>query len=553
MSMMQFMFKAGATTITAIALLSTTAISFTASAQEAGTTEGAKPSLNDIITVSDIPTISTEVRMPESDQVTSISQLSDVKPTDWAFQALQSLVERYGCIVGYPDRTFRGNRAISRYEFAAGLNACMDRVNELIAAATADLVRKEDLATFQKLLEEFAAELAVLRGRVDSLDARISTLESQQFSTTTKLNAEVIFALAQVFGDQQADRDSNPNNNPDLRDETIFADRVRLNFDTSFTGKDRLRTRIQFRNLTSFNTAVTGTNMTRLSFDGNEGNSGGIDYIFYRFPISDSTRVIISAVGTEYSDILYTINPFLEGSGDGSISRFGRYSNIYRGNGSGAVLIHKFSPQLELTLGYLAESANLPTNKNGLFDGNHSALAQVLFSPAKNMDIGLIYAHSYYAGGSNNGVNLTQSTGSLVARRPFGNVSTSQDAFQLGTSLRLTPGITLSGWFEYAFARSEVSDDDADILNFSVNLAFPDLGRKGNLGALIFGIPGKVVRNTIDANEDPDTSFHIEALYRYQINKNIAITPGIIVITNPEHNNNNDTIFVGTVRTTFRF
>ncbi|HEY9301337.1 MAG TPA: iron uptake porin, partial [Phormidium sp.] len=57
------------------------------------------------------------------EQVTSVSQLSDVQPTDWAFQALQSLVERYGCIEGYPDRTYRGNRAITRYEFAAGLNA----------------------------------------------------------------------------------------------------------------------------------------------------------------------------------------------------------------------------------------------------------------------------------------------------------------------------------------------------------------------------------------------------------------------------------------------
>jgi predicted PhzF superfamily epimerase YddE/YHI9 len=95
-------------------------------------------------------------------QVTSVSQLSDVRPTDWAFQALQSLVERYGCIVGYPDKTFRGNRALTRFEFAAGLNACLDRVNELIAASTADLVKKEDLATLQKLQEEFATELATI-------------------------------------------------------------------------------------------------------------------------------------------------------------------------------------------------------------------------------------------------------------------------------------------------------------------------------------------------------------------------------------------------------
>ncbi|MFN7762141.1 MAG: iron uptake porin, partial [Pseudanabaena sp.] len=117
--------------------------------------------------------------------VTSVSQLSDVKPTDWAFTALQSLVERYGCIAGYPDRTFRGKQATSRYEFAAGLNACLDKINEIISAGLADKVSKEDLATLQKLQEEFAAELATLRGRVDAIDAKVAKLESQQFSTTT--------------------------------------------------------------------------------------------------------------------------------------------------------------------------------------------------------------------------------------------------------------------------------------------------------------------------------------------------------------------------------
>jgi len=96
-------------------------------------------------------------------QVTSVSQLSDVQPTDWAFQALQSWL-RYGCIAGYPDGTYRGNRALTRYEFAAGLNACLDRVNELIAAATSELVTRE----IWLLKEEFAAELATLRGRVDT-------------------------------------------------------------------------------------------------------------------------------------------------------------------------------------------------------------------------------------------------------------------------------------------------------------------------------------------------------------------------------------------------
>ena len=133
-------------------------------------------------------------------QVTSVSQLSDVKPTDWAFQALQSLVERYGCIAGYPDKTYRGNRAMTRYEFAAGLNACMDRINDLIAASTADSAKKEDLATIRKLQEQFSAELATLRGRVDGIESRTAMLEKQQFSPTTKLSGEAIFSIATAYG-----------------------------------------------------------------------------------------------------------------------------------------------------------------------------------------------------------------------------------------------------------------------------------------------------------------------------------------------------------------
>ena len=128
-------------------------------------------------------------------QVNSVSQFRDVQPTDWAFQSLQSLVERYGCIAGYPNGTYRGNRALTRYEFAAGLNACLDRVNELIATATSNLVTREDLATLQRLQEEFAAELATLRGRVDALESRAAAIEANQFSTTTKLSGVTIVGI----------------------------------------------------------------------------------------------------------------------------------------------------------------------------------------------------------------------------------------------------------------------------------------------------------------------------------------------------------------------
>ncbi|HEY9823349.1 MAG TPA: iron uptake porin, partial [Candidatus Sericytochromatia bacterium] len=88
-------------------------------------------------------------------QVTNVTQLSDVRPGDWAYEALRSLVERYGCIAGYPDGTFKGNRAMTRYEFAAGLNACLQQVERLIASSGRDLATRQDLERLQRLVNEF--------------------------------------------------------------------------------------------------------------------------------------------------------------------------------------------------------------------------------------------------------------------------------------------------------------------------------------------------------------------------------------------------------------
>ena len=131
-------------------------------------------------------------------QVTSVSQLADVKPTDWAYEAIRGLVERYSCTAGYPDGRFRGNRSLSRYEFAAGLNACLQRIQELAADRPTDLVLKQDLAAIQQLIAQFGPELAILRAKVDALQARTTELDLTQFSTTTKLRGEVIFGLTGI-------------------------------------------------------------------------------------------------------------------------------------------------------------------------------------------------------------------------------------------------------------------------------------------------------------------------------------------------------------------
>jgi hypothetical protein len=504
----------------------------------------------------------------DAGQVTSVSQLSDVRPTDWAFQALQSLVERYGCIAGYPDRTYRGNRALTRYEFAAGLNACLDRVNELIAASTADLVKKEDLATLQKLQEQFAAELATLRGRVDALETRTTTLEKQQFSTTTKLQGEAIFSISGAQGDDKA-VGTTPAGLPlaapgsaGLADNTTFSNRVRLSLRTSFTGKDTLLTRIQARNITDFGVNNTGTNMTRLSYEGGgaSGNQASVDKLFYRFPIGQGGQITLDALGGEFYNNVPNFNPLLASDGQGSISRFGRFNPIYRQGGSpgsvsgaGVTANLPLGKALTLSLGYIADEAQDPTGARGLFNGSNAALAQLAFRVAPGAEVGFTYVRGYDRGGN---VATTSATGSRLANAPFGaGVATSTDNFGLQGTVRITPNFVLSGWGGLTKANAEsgaAAGADADILNWAVTLAFPDLGGKGNMAGVIFGMPPKVTSSDL-AGEDPDTSYHLEGLYRLQLNDKISITPGIIVIFNPEHNSANDTVYVGTIRTTFSF
>merc|ERR1712167_107309 len=175
------------------------------------------------------------------EQVTSITQFSDVYPTDWAYQTLSNLIERYGCVAGYPNGTFRGNRAMTRYEAAALLNACLDRITEV----TDEL---------KMLMKEFSKELAILKGRVDGLEAKVGELEATQFSTTTKLKGKATFVIGGVNagGDSLEGLAFGEGGGADAYNQAYGAVTFnydhRLTLDTSFTGKDKFRTRLRTGN-----------------------------------------------------------------------------------------------------------------------------------------------------------------------------------------------------------------------------------------------------------------------------------------------------------------
>jgi hypothetical protein len=227
------------------------------------------------------PTLASEMAQLETslDRINFVTDLSDVNPTDWAYSALENLAQRYNCLLAYPDGTYRGNRAMTRYEFAAGLNQCLNTIQTLIQQAGSD-INSDDIETLLRLQQEFTAELEILRDRVNALEIRTAELEANQFSTTTKLTGEAIFTLTDAFS-------SNDNN------QTAFQQRVRLNFNTSFTGQDLLITRLQVGNssplnLESTNQGVEFFTSTSESFPTNQvfgdtGNTVTLDTLQYQF------------------------------------------------------------------------------------------------------------------------------------------------------------------------------------------------------------------------------------------------------------------------------
>ncbi|MGD2183065.1 iron uptake porin [Lusitaniella coriacea] len=523
--------------------------------------------------------------------VEGAAKFRDVSPSDWAYQALNDLIIRYDCLVGYPDGTFRGNRALSRYEFAAGLNACLNQIERLIAAATADFVTREDLETLRRLMQEFETELASLGTRVDNLEARTAFLEDHQFSTTTKLRGEVIFQVADLFTDTDQQFDTNFNRAIDAGDNapqggnTIFAYRVRLNFDTSFTGKDLLRIRLQDRNIST----LTGlgnaddnptdfsdnVNFTREGRFGTEGNTNGveIDNLLYRFPILDGKgRVHIWANSGDLKSILDPISPFAS-SGSGALSRFGRYNPIYRAGGQNAMfgLELQLNDWIGISGAYTAGEANNAGPGEGLFNGDYAVGGQIMFEPLDGrLKLSGTFIHGYQDNGFNTGTG-TQASQFRVRNVAFTGSDTQEvpvvsNNYGVNALFEVTDSIFVGGWGGYSAVRA-INTGDGDIWNYAAYLGVNDLGGKGNrLGVIVgrepylagsdFNIGQTSVNglgNALGNRADDDSSFHFEGFYQIKVSKHVQITPGIIVITNPGAQDLNDTLWIGTIRTTFKF
>jgi hypothetical protein len=607
-------------------------------------------------------------------QVTNVSQLRDVQPGDWAYEALRNLVERYGCIVGYPNSTFGGNQALSRYEFAAGLNACLQQMERLIA--TSEQVLREDLETLQRLTQEFEAELATIAGRVDNLEGRVAFLEDHQFSTTTILNGEVVFALADAFGGDppggcqilpddtgfffesaigQLGTGQDPNNDPEVdcgdRDDpetnTVFTHLTRLGLQTSFNGKDRLRLFLTSGNFSDggfTNPESLNTYMARLGYQADLDNDVFLDILEYRLPaFNDQVVFYASTFGFALSNVLTANSPFFD-IGRGAVSRFGQLNPILRIGGAmdaGVGFDWAIADPVRLQVAYGTQDSGDP--EGGFFGADSSTLgAQLLVQPNENIVAGINYVNAYSSDGSlgtfTGSVNAETGglwSGSSIPAPPnvqgsgfeaccrlfLGDQPAQINAVGGSFQWNITKKFNFAAWGGYTFTNflNELPDfrdvdidgqppDDgigasankkpfANAATFTLSLGLSDpFGREGDLFGFVFGMPPKLVDagpetdgipipffeqvinnegetgvtdnnpnlNTVGerdqttlpkrvGQEDEATSLHFEFFYRFKVNDNVWITPGFFFVTNPGHIEDNDTIYVGTIRTTFRF
>ena len=476
-------------------------------------------------------------------QVNSVDRLQDVKPTDWSYEALRGLIERYGCIKGFENRTYRGEQTVSRAEFAAGLNTCLNQIENILTRS--DRIPQFDVETVLQLMQEFQSDLAILQGRTDGARARIEDLEAIQFSTTTKLQGEAVVGLADIL--------SNGN-----QTSTVLGSRLRLDFKTSFSGEDLLFTRLSNNNFPGFSDKVD-TFQGNLSFAGSDTEDFKLEELSYSFGVIDSLDFILGATGVDAEDIASTINVLDGDGGSGSISTFGTRNPIYNPAGDAGVgLVHRPIEQIEISAGYLASSTNESSSGNGLFNGAYSALGQITIAPFDSLSFAVTYIHSYNQSDTETGTekaNIKSNTEILGEEVP-----TISNSYGLELSWAISDRLVIGGWGGLSKVSNLSSLDridrgTLDIWNWTATLAFFDLGTEGSMAGIVFGSEPTATNSSIDNLEaDRERSLHLEAFYQYQLSDNIAITPGVIWITEPDSNiqNANDLV-IGTVRTTFSF
>jgi carbohydrate-selective porin OprB len=465
------------------------------------------------------------------EQVTSITQFSDVYPTDWAYQALSNLIERYGCVAGYPNGTYRGNRAMTRFEAAALLNACLDRVTEV----TDELKR---------LMKEFEKELAILKGRVDGLEARVGELEATQFSTTTKLTGKAEFTVgATSYGNKKKGL-RNAAGKYVGDDATVFSYRTTLNLNTSFTGKDLLYTRLRAGNFgdNAFSGKGYTGKQTQIEASKSTENSVKVDKLWYQFPLGNDFQVFAGPLIENYYMLAATPGVYKH-----VLKQFklGGYYGAYGASTSPGAGINWISnrnadysdPKFKVSVNYVAKNGASSDPNNGGIAGDRSKgkfLSQIAYG-TPSWQVSAAYAYSQAGmtvGGA--GTPLGASTKNYNSANQF-----NLNAYYQPLDNGWIPSISV-GWSISKFnGGSNIikRGDRTEAQGWLVGLNWQDAFMRGNRLGFAVGQPQFVTKlrgqGKNGQNYADDGNYAFELYYDFQVTDNITVTPALFYLSRP--------------------
>jgi porin len=423
------------------------------------------------------------------------------------------------------------------------MNACFNKISEQLRNLS-----PEDLTTVKGLQNEFATELATLRGRVDILEARTVKLEANQFSTT-KLSGLV--ALAVTSGGFSSDRivdatgaeiaDKNPN-------ATVLY-RVSLNFDTSFSGTDLLKVRLEAGSDRADDNAAGFL----------ERSFGSVIDFSFRSPPDDMWSISqLSYTFTPFKNFAVTLAPsfdiaaFVDRNLYANASAINFSTNALTNNyilfplTPGATAMIDWNPgngPFKVRAAYLATDAANPSSRNQSFIGPATPLAILLY-PGGGGNRG-------FFGATHQGVvELEYSPSRAFAARlqySSGNVFDRRfEVFGFNFELAVSEHLAIFGRYAYG-SYNNTAFGDINPNYWMAGIVFPDLFMSHALAGIAAGQP------FIENGLGNATQTNIEAFYNFPISNNIRLTPLVQVITNPANQSSNGTIVTGTLRTVFSF
>ncbi len=445
------------------------------------------------------------------EEVKSISQFSDVYPTDWAYQALTDMADRHGC------KGAISNSAMTRYEAAALLNSCLENVVQVNAEE-------------RRLINEFGAELAVIKGRIDGIEA--DTFEAGLFSATTKLSGTTKFVVGAVEEVKNSDGDP-------LESVTFNYDTI-ISLDTSFTGEDLLRTTFRSGNFNKNDPfGAKGAAALETGFG---DHSGGADVTagvevnrnFYQFPVGDSLTATVGAV-VRQDDMLGVWPSSYPGDSVLDVLTYAGANDAYNLSlGAGAGVTYS-NDNLSASLLFVSEEGEDASQGMLTEQGSDDVTGQVAWV-GDNFTIAAAYTIS--DGGN---------TASTAETEDY-------DAWGISGQYDLDNGISLNagiGWKtpdktddDGADNVQNTADDVEDTSTWSLGVVWDDAFTDGNQLGIAYGT---AEGHRDDKNYDDPMAW--EVYYSMAVSDNITITPAFFTI---EREGDKD-VTGGLVKTTFRF